>query len=359
MPENDHGRLFDALLLFLGTTYAPRPEREPPRTPNSINHCAAGASPPSKAKGKGKTTPCCSKVGLKRGPWTPEEDKLLTDYINKEGEGRWRTLPKSAGILRCGKSCRLRWMNYLRPTVKRGHITPDEEDLILRLHRLLGNRWSLIAGRIPGRTDNEIKNYWNTHLTKKLISQGIDPRNHKPLLVNPTNNPKNHTSSSYSAPIIKPTPIHVGLSNQDKTVKINSSVNVGGTTNHQIDHQPNSVGGTTNQTTGNGGGDEDFNMDGGGIISCCIGEDNEDNVGMDFCPDEDVFSTFFDSLMNHDVFFAASQNNQQSNHDITPLQPSTSEHNDNNNQPLNPLQQMNFPFSTAGWVDGDGDDFLP
>ncbi|KAI4368577.1 hypothetical protein MLD38_017120 [Melastoma candidum] len=128
-----------------------------------------------------KTTPCCSKVGLKRGPWTPEEDGLLSAYINREGEGRWRTLPKRAGLLRCGKSCRLRWMNYLRPSVKRGRIAPDEEDLILRLHRLLGNRWSLIAGRIPGRTDNEIKNYWNTHISKKLIGQGIDPRTHKPL----------------------------------------------------------------------------------------------------------------------------------------------------------------------------------
>lgn len=88
-----------------------------------------------------KTTPCCEKVGLKRGPWTPEEDELLSAYIRREGEGRWRTLPKRAGLLRCGKSCRLRWMNYLRPSVKRGHIGPDEEDLILRLHRLLGNRY--------------------------------------------------------------------------------------------------------------------------------------------------------------------------------------------------------------------------
>lgn len=86
-------------------------------------------------------TPCCSKVGLKRGPWTPEEDEVLAEYIRREGEGRWRTLPKRAGLLRCGKSCRLRWMNYLRPSVKRGQIAPDEEDLILRLHRLLGNRY--------------------------------------------------------------------------------------------------------------------------------------------------------------------------------------------------------------------------
>ena len=95
---------------------------------------------PSSGGGSTSKTPCCSKVGIKRGPWTPEEDEILANYIKKDGEGRWRTLPKRAGLLRCGKSCRLRWMNYLRPSVKRGHIAPDEEDLILRLHRLLGNR---------------------------------------------------------------------------------------------------------------------------------------------------------------------------------------------------------------------------
>ncbi|KAJ4728082.1 MYB transcription factor [Melia azedarach] len=125
--------------------------------------------------------PCCSKVGLHRGPWTPREDTLLTKYIQAHGEGHWRSLPKKAGLLRCGKSCRLRWMNYLRPDIKRGNITPDEDDLIIRLHALLGNRWSLIAGRLPGRTDNEIKNYWNTHLSKKLRSQGTDPNTHRKL----------------------------------------------------------------------------------------------------------------------------------------------------------------------------------
>ncbi|KQK09332.1 transcription repressor MYB5 [Brachypodium distachyon] len=118
---------------------------------------------------------------LKRGPWTAEEDELLVRFVEREGEGRWRTLPRRAGLLRCGKSCRLRWMNYLRPDIKREPIADDEEDLILRLHRVLGNRWSLIAGRLPGRTDNEIKNYWNSHLSKKLIAQGLDPRTHMPL----------------------------------------------------------------------------------------------------------------------------------------------------------------------------------
>ncbi|XP_057856130.2 myb-related protein 330-like [Cryptomeria japonica] len=126
-------------------------------------------------------TPSSMKVDLNKGPWTAEEDLRLKDYIQAHGEGRWRSLSKKAGLLRSGKSCRLRWINYLRPDIKRGHIAPDEEDLILRLHRLLGNRWSLIAGRLPGRTDNDIKNYWNSHLSKKLIRQGIDPRTHRPL----------------------------------------------------------------------------------------------------------------------------------------------------------------------------------
>ncbi|XP_057872684.2 transcription factor MYB28-like [Cryptomeria japonica] len=120
-------------------------------------------------------SPCCLKVGLQTGPWTPQEDNLLTNYIASHGEGDWRNLGPKAGLRRCGKSCRLRWLNYLRPTIKRGNISADEEDLIIRLHRLLGNRWSLIAGRLPGRTDNEIKNYWNTHLTKKLNTSSQKP----------------------------------------------------------------------------------------------------------------------------------------------------------------------------------------
>ncbi|XP_062111065.1 transcription factor MYB8-like [Humulus lupulus] len=123
--------------------------------------------------------PCCDKQDINKGAWSIQEDQKLIDYINKHGEGCWRTLPKAAGLLRCGKSCRLRWINYLRPDLKRGNFAEDEEDLIIKLHALLGNRWSLIAGRLPGRTDNEIKNYWNSHLRRKLINMGIDPNNHR------------------------------------------------------------------------------------------------------------------------------------------------------------------------------------
>ncbi|XP_071722393.1 transcription factor MYB123-like [Rutidosis leptorrhynchoides] len=116
-------------------------------------------------------SPCCAKEGLNRGAWTAIEDQVLTDYIKLHGEGKWRNIPKQAGLKRCGKSCRLRWLNYLRPDIKRGNISQDEEDLIIRLHKLLGNRWSLIAGRLPGRTDNEIKNYWNSNLSKRKGSK--------------------------------------------------------------------------------------------------------------------------------------------------------------------------------------------
>ncbi|KAE8716211.1 Transcription factor MYB39 [Hibiscus syriacus] len=127
-------------------------------------------------------TPCCDKTGLKRGPWTPEEDLKLTNYIQIHGPGNWRTLPKNAGLERCGKSCRLRWTNYLRPDIKRGRFSFEEEETIIQLHSILGNKWSAIAARLPGRTDNEIKNYWNTHIRKRLLRNGIDPVTHAPRL---------------------------------------------------------------------------------------------------------------------------------------------------------------------------------
>ncbi|KAF7823064.1 transcription factor MYB41-like [Senna tora] len=126
--------------------------------------------------------PCCDKDGLKKGPWTPEEDLRLTNYIQTHGPGNWRTLPKNAGLQRCGKSCRLRWTNYLRPDIKRGRFSFEEEETIIQLHSVMGNKWSAIAARLPGRTDNEIKNYWNTHIRKRLLRSGIDPVTHAPRL---------------------------------------------------------------------------------------------------------------------------------------------------------------------------------
>ncbi|CAL5203211.1 unnamed protein product [Lathyrus oleraceus] len=128
--------------------------------------------------------PCCDKVGLKKGPWTTEEDKKLINFILTNGQCCWRAVPKLAGLLRCGKSCRLRWTNYLRPDLKRGLLSDYEEKMVIDLHAQLGNRWSKIASHLPGRTDNEIKNHWNTHIKKKLKKMGIDPVTHKILFTN-------------------------------------------------------------------------------------------------------------------------------------------------------------------------------
>ncbi|KAL8159700.1 hypothetical protein V2J09_001237 [Rumex salicifolius] len=117
--------------------------------------------------GKGRS-PCCDKSKVKRGPWSPSEDLKLITFIQSHGHENWRALPAQAGLLRCGKSCRLRWINYLRPDLKRGNMSPEEEEMIIKLHKTYGNKWSKIASFLPGRTDNEIKNIWNTHIIKKL-----------------------------------------------------------------------------------------------------------------------------------------------------------------------------------------------
>ncbi|KAK6925634.1 SANT/Myb domain [Dillenia turbinata] len=105
---------------------------------------------------------------LRKGLWSPEEDDKLMHYMLNNGQGCWSDVARNAGLQRCGKSCRLRWINYLRPDLKRGAFSPQEEELIIHLHSLLGNRWSQIAARLPGRTDNEIKNFWNSTIKKRL-----------------------------------------------------------------------------------------------------------------------------------------------------------------------------------------------
>ncbi|KAJ1379799.1 SANT/Myb domain [Sesbania bispinosa] len=148
--------------------------------------------------------------GVRKGAWTYEEDNLLKACINKYGVGKWHLVPEKAGLNRCRKSCRLRWLNYLNPNINRGSFTEDEVDMILRLHKLLGNRWSLIAARLPGRTANDVKNYWHTHLSKKKVtsSYNIDDKNEKEKPIKETMRPHE---------VIKPRPLT--LSNDSPLLK--------------------------------------------------------------------------------------------------------------------------------------------
>ena len=87
-------------------------------------------------------------VVLKKGPWTAAEDEILYVYVRENGEGNWNAVQKNTGLARCGKSCRLRWANHLRPNLRKGSFTGDEERLIIQLHAQLGNKWARMAAQV-------------------------------------------------------------------------------------------------------------------------------------------------------------------------------------------------------------------
>ncbi|MFS7998807.1 putative transcription factor MYB-HB-like family [Helianthus anomalus] len=130
----------------------------------------ATSTPRNMASGGGGGS--CSRTNggqvLKKGPWTAAEDAILMEYVKKNGEGNWNAVQRNSGLMRCGKSCRLRWANHLRPNLKKGAFTPEEERQIIELHSKFGNKWARMALHLQGRTDNEIKNYWNTRLKRRL-----------------------------------------------------------------------------------------------------------------------------------------------------------------------------------------------
>ncbi|KAK6941430.1 SANT/Myb domain [Dillenia turbinata] len=140
--------------------------------------------------------PCCDKANVKRGPWSPEEDNTLKTYIETRGTGgNWIALPRKAGLSRCGKSCRLRWLNYLRPDIKHGGFTEEEDNIICTLYNNIG------TSQLPGRTDNDVKNYWNTKLKKKLLAENYGNliKTNNKNITTPINNSVSLTTSLHSS----------------------------------------------------------------------------------------------------------------------------------------------------------------
>ncbi|KAL7594796.1 hypothetical protein Lser_V15G27606 [Lactuca serriola] len=151
---------------------------------------------------------CCNQQKVKRGLWSPEEDEKLIRFITTHGYGCWSEVPEKAGLQRCGKSCRLRWINYLRPDIRRGKFTHDEEKLIINLHSVVGNKWAHIASHLPGRTDNEIKNYWNSWIKKKINRKASSTSMMTRLSTTSTSIDQPHSDHGYN-------PTHLSFLNQD------------------------------------------------------------------------------------------------------------------------------------------------
>ncbi|XP_073054746.1 transcription factor MYB59-like isoform X1 [Primulina eburnea] len=143
------------------------------------------------------------KEDAKKGPWTEQEDVQLVFYVKLFGDRRWDFIANVSGLKVAGDRSihRLRWVNYLNPGLKRGKMTANEEKLVVELHKKWGNRWSRIARKLPGRTDNEIKNYWRTHMRKEA-----QEKRKKGISSSSSSSNSSSSSSGSKSPTVESTP---------------------------------------------------------------------------------------------------------------------------------------------------------
>ncbi|KAJ9558867.1 hypothetical protein OSB04_013481 [Centaurea solstitialis] len=238
--------------------------------------------------------PCCDKANVKKGPWSPEEDAKLKDFIDKHGTGgNWIALPHKAGLKRCGKSCRLRWLNYLRPNIKHGEFSEDEDRIICSLYANIGSRWSIIAGQLPGRTDNDIKNYWNTKLRKKLLAM-LPSFQKKPSLFPSipltSSSPPPFSSSFYNSYNPQPNPNFIinTINNNYYYPEVKEKMLMfGGTTDHQVN---------TACSSSEGGGSQIKDHDDYGMMMI-----KQEEQFKGFGDDDEIHSLIRNELVHNEV----------------------------------------------------------